>query len=194
MRSITTHASSYNTVSPYSIFSLLLILEMMMKKTSWPMLLVVLLLLLLCLMKSGCSGQSDPSSRTDGSAADGGSWWRTTPFASLPGMTTQQVLRSILPPDVIPYTPVSSPEETAGYIRDYVSTFKMQSRGMEHLHTYTNMFMALIMPKHLVPPGNSIFLLLFPRGTSSLCNLNNNSFFIEDEKKRNMQHLSLAAI
>lgn len=165
-----------------------------MKKTSWPMLLVVLLLLLLCLMKSGCSGQSDPSSRTDGSAADGGSWWRTTPFASLPGMTTQQVLRSILPPDVIPYTPVSSPEETAGYIRDYVSTFKMQSRGMEHLHTYTNMFMALIMPKHLVPPGNSIFLLLFPRGTSSLCNLNNNSFFIEDEKKRNMQHLSLAAI
>ncbi|XP_046448972.1 prominin-like protein isoform X3 [Daphnia pulex] len=127
---------------------------MMMKKTSWPMLLVVLLLLLLCLMKSGCcSGQSDPSSRTDGSAADGGSWWRTTPFASLPGMTTQQVLRSILPPDVIPYTPVSSPEETAGYIRDYVSTFKMQSRGMEHLHTYTNMFMALIMPKHLVPPG-----------------------------------------
>ncbi|XP_046649502.1 prominin-like protein isoform X1 [Daphnia pulicaria] len=121
---------------------------MMMKKTSWPM-----LVLLLCLMKSGCSGQSDPSSRTDGSAADGGSWWRTTPFASLPGMTTQQVLRSILPPDVIPYTPVSSPEETAGYIRDYVSTFKMQSRGMEHLHTYTNMFMALIMPKHLVPPG-----------------------------------------
>ncbi|EFX89151.1 hypothetical protein DAPPUDRAFT_95295 [Daphnia pulex] len=123
---------------------------MMMKKTSWPML---VLLLLLCLIKSGCSGQSDPSSRTDGSAADGGSWWRTTPFASLPGMTTQQVLRSILPPDVIPYTPVSSPEETAGYIRDYVSTFKMQSRGMEHLHTYTNMFMALIMPKHLVPPG-----------------------------------------
>jgi len=149
------HASSY-TVLPtqFSLFcvSLLLILEMMMKKTSWPM-----LVLLLCLMK-GCSviGQSDPSSRTDGSTADG-SWWRTTPFASLPGMTTQQVLRSILPPDVIPYTPVSSPEETAGYIRDYVSAFKMQSRGMEHLHTYTNMFMALIMPKHLVPPGNSLF-------------------------------------
>jgi hypothetical protein len=161
------HASSSYTVcvcSPYSIFSLLntfilfylLILEMMMKKTSWPMLLV---LLLLCLMKD-CSviGQSDPSSnrQTDGSSTADGSWWRTTPFASLPGLTTQQVLRSILPPDVIPYTPVSSPEETAGYIRDYVSTFKMQSRGMEHLHTYTNMFMALIMPKHLVPPGKSL--------------------------------------
>lgn len=112
------------------------------------------LLVLLCLMKEGSViGQTDPSSRTAEAAADG-SWWRTTPFASLPGMTTQQVLRSILPPDVIPYTPVSSPEETAGYVRDYVSTFKMQSRGMEHLHTYTNMFMAFIMPKHLVPPGN----------------------------------------
>ena len=150
-----------------------------MKKTSWPMLLV---LLLLCLMKD-CSviGQSDPSSnrQTDGSSTADGSWWRTTPFASLPGLTTQQVLRSILPPDVIPYTPVSSPEETAGYIRDYVSTFKMQSRGMEHLHTYTNMFMALIMPKHLVPPGNSLL-----GGTSSSCNLNNNSSFIERMKRK----------
>ena len=150
-----------------------------MKKTSWPMLLV---LLLLCLMKD-CSviGQSDPSSnrQTDGSSTADGSWWRTTPFASLPGLTTQQVLRSILPPDVIPYTPVSSPEETAGYIRDYVSTFKMQSRGMEHLHTYTNMFMALIMPKHLVPPGNSHL-----GGASSSCNLNNNSSFIERMKRK----------
>lgn len=121
------------------------------------------LLVLLCLMKGSVIGQTDPSSRTD--AADG-SWWRTTPFASLPGMTTQQVLRSILPPDVIPYTPVSSPEETAGYVRDYVSTFKMQSRGMEHLHTYTNMFMGFIMPRHLVPPGNNCFLF-HPKDLSS---------------------------
>lgn len=109
------------------------------------------LLVLVCLMKGSVIGQSDPLGRSD--AVDG-SWLRTTPFASLPGMTTQQVLRSILPPNVIPYTPVSSPEETAGYVRDYVSTFKMQSRGMEHLHTYTNMFMGFIMPRHLVPPGN----------------------------------------
>lgn len=144
------------SLSLYTIFFVcfLLILEILMKKM--PRLLLVGLLVL-CLM-NGCSviGQSDPSSRTDGSDPSGadGSWWRTTPFASLPGMTTQQVLRSILPPDVIPYTPVSSPEEATGYIRDYVSTFKMQSRGMEHLHTYTNMFMAFVMPKHLVPPGN----------------------------------------
>ena len=115
-------------------------------KTPW-------LLVLLCLMKGSVIGQTDPSSRTDAAAADG-SWWRTTPFASLPGMTTQQVLRKILPPELIPYTPVSSPEETAGYVRDYVSTFKMQSRGMEQLHTYANMFSAFVMPKHLVPPGN----------------------------------------
>lgn len=85
------------------------------------------------------------------SQSDDPSWWRTTPFASLPGMTTQQVLRSILPPDHIPYTPVSSPDE--GYVRDYVSTFKMQSRGMEHVYTYTNMFVSLVTPRHLVPPG-----------------------------------------
>ena len=114
----------------------------MKKKTSWRL----LLLLLVVVMKA--NSQTDPSSRID--SAD---WLRTTPFASLPGMTTQQVLRSILPPNVIPYTPVSSPEEMANYVRDYVSSFKMQSRGMEHLHTYTNMFMALIMPRHLVPQG-----------------------------------------
>lgn len=79
-------------------------------------------------------------------------WWRTTPFASLPGMTTQQVLRSILPPDVIPYTPVNSPEESS-QMRDYVSAFKAQTRGMEHLHTYTNLFLYWVTPKYLVPPG-----------------------------------------
>lgn len=79
-------------------------------------------------------------------------WWRTTPFASLPGMTTQQVLRSILPPDVIPYSPVNSPEDP-GQVRNYVSSFKLQSRGMEHLHTYTNLFLRWISPKYLLPPG-----------------------------------------
>ena len=114
-------------------------------------------LLLVLLLVTALDGQQQTG--TDGGEDDTW-WWRTTPFSSLPGMTSRQVLRSILPPDVIPYTPVSGPE--AGYVRDSVSAFKVQSRGMEHLHTYVNMFLNFITPRHLVPPGKSL-----PRVSSS---------------------------
>jgi len=112
----------------------------------------LLLVLFVQCLEGQLQQQQQPASTVNG-AEDESWWWRTTPFASLPGMTSKQVLRSILPPDVIPYTPVTGPEGSAGYVRDYVSAFKVQSRGMEHLHTYVNMFLSFITPRHLVPPG-----------------------------------------
>lgn len=94
---------------------------------------------------------------TETDTAPDETWWRTTPFASLPGMTTQQVLRSILPPDAVAYSPVTSPDQAAT-VRDYVSNFKTHSRGMEPLHKYTTLFVDLIAPQHLVPPGNARLL------------------------------------
>lgn len=101
-----------------------------------------------------CHGErtAGQTEATDATTPDE-SWWRTTPFASLPGMTTQQVLRSILPPDAVAYSPVASPDES-GSVRDYVSAFRTHSRGMEPLHKYTTVFVDLIAPRHLVPPGN----------------------------------------
>lgn len=96
------------------------------------------------------------SGRTAGQTEAGDAettWWGTTPFASLPGMTTQQVLRTILPPDAVAYSPVASPDEAAT-VRDYVSAFRTHSRGMEHLHKYTNLFVDLVAPQRLVPPGS----------------------------------------
>lgn len=116
------------------------------------LLLAALILMLSMQALEGQLQQQQPTSTVNG-GEDESWWWRTTPFASLPGMTSKQVLRSILPPDVIPYTPVTGPEGSAGYVRDYVSAFKVQSRGMEHLHTYVNMFLSFITPRHLVPPG-----------------------------------------
>ena len=56
------------------------------------------------------------------------SWWRTTPFASLPSITTQQVIRSILLPDAVTYSPVSNPDES-GSVLDYVSAFKSRAEA-----------------------------------------------------------------
>lgn len=119
---------------------------------------LMLAALLLLMFVQALDGQlQQQSTSTANGGEDESWWWRTTPFASLPGMTSKQVLRSILPPDVIPYTPVTGPEGSAGYVRDYVSVFKVQSRGMEHLHTYVNMFLSFITPRHLVPPGKFFF-------------------------------------
>ena len=73
----------------------------------------------------------------------------TTPFASLPGMTTQQVLRSILPHDVIPYSAAVTPQEAG----TYKAVLRVHNRGMEHLYTFTNMFLSFIQPPEVVPPG-----------------------------------------
>jgi hypothetical protein len=73
----------------------------------------------------------------------------TTPFASLPGMTTQQVLRSILPHDVIPYSAAVAPQEAGAY----KAVLRVHNRGMEHLYTFTNMFLSFIQPPEVVPPG-----------------------------------------
>lgn len=89
----------------------------------------------------------------------------TTPFASLPGMSTQQVLRTILPENVVVYSPAVVAEEPGAYR----SALKVHNRGMEHLYSYTNMFLALVQPQEIVPPGQcgvptnlcSLFLLLW---------------------------------
>lgn len=82
----------------------------------------------------------------------------TTPFASLPGMTTQQVLRSILAHDAIPYSAVVADDNSTTYLSSrtddaYRSSIRIQNRGMDHLYTFINMFVTLVQPKQIVPKG-----------------------------------------
>ena len=90
--------------------------------------------------------------RGHGADPDADADWRkmTTPLASLPGLSAQQVLRTILPSDVIPYSTVS--DDAVASVA-YRSAFKPQTRGMEHVYAYTDLFLRWIGPHHLVPPG-----------------------------------------
>lgn len=77
-----------------------------------------------------------------------------------------KVLRSILPPDVMPYTPVNVVHDgsasgssgggaSSGGNGGYRSSLTVQTRGMEILYVYVDIFLDWITPRHLVPEGNA---------------------------------------
>ena len=80
-----------------------------------------------------------------------------------------KVLRSILPHDVMPYTPVNVVHDGSGAGGGagggasgagggagggYRSSLTVQTRGMEILYVYVDVFLDWITPHHLVPEGN----------------------------------------